>query len=66
MKLAAMEGLLQGQKANGLGSVWHSRSQGKKKRVMGEKNNFAFKVKKIPGMLSMMGYRNIDAICSRG
>jgi len=57
MKLAAMEGLYKGQKANGL--VLFGIPQPGKKASDG-KNNFAFKVE-IPGMLSMMGYRNIDA-----
>ncbi len=57
MKLAAMEGLYKGQKANGL--VLFGIPQPGKKAGDG-KNSFIVKVE-IPGMLSIMGYRNVDA-----
>jgi cytochrome d ubiquinol oxidase subunit I len=57
MKLAAMEGLYKGQKANGL--VLFGIPQPGKKAGDG-KNNFAVKVE-IPGLLSILGYRNVDA-----
>ena len=57
MKLAAMEGLYNGQKSNGL--VLFGIPQPGKKAGDG-KDNFAVKVE-IPGLLSLMAYRNIDA-----
>jgi cytochrome d ubiquinol oxidase subunit I len=57
MKLAAMEGLYQGQKANGL--VLFGIPQPGKKAGDGKKD-FILKVE-IPGLLSFMGYRNVDA-----
>jgi cytochrome d ubiquinol oxidase subunit I len=57
MKLAAMEGLYKGQKSNGL--VLFGIPQPGKKAGDG-KNGFVFKVE-IPGLLSLMGYRNVDA-----
>ena len=57
MKLAAMEGLYKGQNANGL--VLLGIPQPGKKAGDG-KNNFVLKVE-IPGLLSLMGYRNVDA-----
>jgi cytochrome d ubiquinol oxidase subunit I len=57
MKLAAMEGLYKGQNANGL--VLFGIPQPGKKAGDG-KNNFILKVE-IPGLLSLMGYRNVDA-----
>ncbi|OWU65629.1 MAG: hypothetical protein CBB60_003725, partial [Armatimonadetes bacterium Cent15-Ar3] len=57
MKLASMEGLYKGQKANGL--VLFGIPQPGKKPGDG-KNSFLFKVE-IPGLLSLMGYRNVDA-----
>ena len=57
MKLAAMEGLYKGQKANGL--VLFGIPQPGKKAGDG-KNSFVVKVE-IPGLLSLMGYRNVDA-----
>ncbi len=57
MKLAAMEGLYHGQKSNGL--VLFGIPQPGKKAGDG-KRNFVFKVE-IPGLLSLMGYRKVDA-----
>lgn len=57
MKMAAMEGLYKGQKGNGL--VLFGIPQPGKKPGDG-KNSFLFKVE-IPGLLSLMGYRNVDA-----
>jgi cytochrome d ubiquinol oxidase subunit I len=57
LKLAAMEGLYHGQKSNGL--VLFGIPQPGKKAGDGKKD-FAFKVE-IPGLLSIMGYRNLDA-----
>ena len=57
MKLAAMEGLYRGQKANNL-VVFGIPEPGKKP---GDgKENFAVKVE-IPGLLSILGYRNVNA-----
>jgi cytochrome d ubiquinol oxidase subunit I len=57
MKLAAMEGLYKGQKANGLVLFGIPRPG---KKAGDGKNNFIVKVE-IPGLLSLMGYRNVDA-----
>jgi cytochrome d ubiquinol oxidase subunit I len=57
MKLAAMEGLYKGQKSNGL--ILFGIPQPGKKAGDGKKD-FAVKVE-IPGLLSIMGYHNIDA-----
>lgn len=57
MKLAAMEGLYNGQKSNGL--VLFGIPQPGKKAGDG-KANFAVKVE-IPGLLSLMAYRDVDA-----
>jgi len=57
MKLAAMEGLYNGQKSNGL--VLAGIPQPGKKPGDGQKN-FAVKIE-VPGLLSMLGYHNFDA-----
>jgi cytochrome bd ubiquinol oxidase subunit I len=57
MKLAAMEGLYTGQKANGL--VLFGIPEPGKKPGDGKKN-FAVKIE-IPGMLSILGYRDVNA-----
>ena len=57
MKLAAMEGLYNGQKSNGL--VLFGIPQPGKKAGDG-KANFVVKVE-IPGLLSLMAYRDVDA-----
>ncbi len=57
MKLAAMEGLYKGKKANGL--ILFGIPQPGKKAGDG-KNSFVVKVE-ISGLLSLMGYRNVDA-----
>jgi cytochrome d ubiquinol oxidase subunit I len=57
MKLAAMEGLYKGQKSNGL--ILIGIPQPGKKAGDGQKD-FAFKIE-VPGLLSMMGYRDVNA-----
>ena len=57
MKLAAMEGLYKGQKSNGL--ILIGIPQPVKKAGDGQKD-FAFKIE-VPGLLSMMGYRDVNA-----
>jgi cytochrome d ubiquinol oxidase subunit I len=57
MKLAAMEGLYKGQKSNGL--VLIGIPQPGKKPGDGQ-NDFSFKIE-IPGLLSMMGYHDVNA-----
>jgi len=57
MKLAAMEGLYQGHKSNGL--VLFGIPQPGKKAGDGQKN-FALKIE-VPGLLSMLGYHDVNA-----